>query len=120
MSTKRKRSRKKQKVYTVHWPILMGFTALLVNGEGSAFPVVSQLLRNGVRIPGELSVIVFNDPRTSPLMIPAPTAIAQNIPEMVRLSLEILDRMRSGKAVSGEHLVDYTLIERESVRPVNK
>ncbi|MBQ9923328.1 MAG: hypothetical protein IJO66_01815, partial [Clostridia bacterium] len=30
MSTKRKRSRKKQKVYTVHWPILMGFTALLV------------------------------------------------------------------------------------------
>ena len=30
MSTKKKRSRKKQKVYTVHWPILMGLTALLV------------------------------------------------------------------------------------------
>ena len=30
MSTKKKRSRKKQKVYTIHWPILMGLTALLV------------------------------------------------------------------------------------------
>ena len=30
MSKKKKRSRKKQKVYTVHWPILMGLTALLV------------------------------------------------------------------------------------------
>ena len=30
MSTKKKRSRKKEKVYTVHWPILLGFTVLLV------------------------------------------------------------------------------------------
>ncbi len=30
MSTKKKRSRKKQKVYTIHWPILLGFTVLLV------------------------------------------------------------------------------------------
>ena len=31
MSTrKKKRSHKKQKVYTIHWPILLGFTALLV------------------------------------------------------------------------------------------
>ena len=97
-----------------------GTTALFVNGEGNAFPVVSQLLRNGVRIPDELSVIVFNDPRTSPLMIPAPTAIAQNIPEMIRLTLEMLDRMRAGKPVSGELLINYTLIERESVRPVDK
>lgn len=28
--SKRKRSRKKQKVYTIHWPILLGLTALLV------------------------------------------------------------------------------------------
>lgn len=97
----------------------IGVTAMLVNGEGNAFKVVSLLQRSGIRIPDELSVIVFNDPRTSPLMIPALTAIAQNIPEMVRLSLEMLDRMRSGKAVSGEYLVDYTLIERESVRPAN-
>ncbi len=30
MSTKKKRSRKKQKVYTIHWPILLGLMALLV------------------------------------------------------------------------------------------
>jgi stage II sporulation protein D len=30
MSTKKKRSRKKQKVYTIHWPILLGITLLLV------------------------------------------------------------------------------------------
>ena len=30
MSTKKKRSRKKQKVYTIHWPVLLGLTALLV------------------------------------------------------------------------------------------
>ena len=94
-----------------------GTTALLVNGEGNAFEVASRLLRNGVRIPEELSIIVFNDPSTSPLMIPAPTAIAQNIPEMIRLVLEMLDRMRAGVPVSGEHFVDYTLIERETVRP---
>ena len=30
MSTKKKRSRKKEKVYTIHWPVLLGLTALLV------------------------------------------------------------------------------------------
>ncbi len=30
MSTKKKRSRKKQKVYTIHWPVLLGLTFLLV------------------------------------------------------------------------------------------
>ena len=28
--SKKKRSRKKQKVYTIHWPVLLGLTFLLV------------------------------------------------------------------------------------------
>ncbi len=91
-------------------------SALIVNGESNSLAVPALLAAGGVRIPAELSVITYEDTTTSRYAVPPLTTIRQNIPEIVRRALDILEIQIRSEPAPGDLLIDYELIERASVR----
>ncbi|MBN8216157.1 MAG: LacI family DNA-binding transcriptional regulator [Spirochaetes bacterium] len=92
-------------------------TALIAAGEEMGLSVYSFLYRLGKSVPKDYSVVSFEYPSISPLMIPPPTTISQNLDMLARQAVAKINRALVDEALPLEtNLIPNTLIERESVR----
>lgn len=95
-------------------------TAIFAANDDMAAATVSVAHRKGLDVPGDLSVVGFDDTSIATNIWPELTTIRQPITSMAEIALDlIVQAIRSHKKNGGEtksvdHLVTYTLIKRGS------
>jgi LacI family transcriptional regulator len=91
------------------------FSAIFAFNDVMAAGVIGELQRAGLRVPGDVSVIGFDDIPIASAIYPSVTTIAQPIPEMARLGVELLlRRIRGPDAPFERYILPTRLIPRES------
>jgi DNA-binding LacI/PurR family transcriptional regulator len=99
-----------------------GVSAVFVADEGRALEFVRAAKSLGLSIPGDLSVIAMETPGVSLHVEPPLSSISQPLALMAEKAVDlVISRIGSGGAAKpATLLLENTLIERESVRPVAK
>lgn len=97
-------------------------TAIFASNDDMAAAVYAVANRHGLEIPADLSVAGFDDTLIATTVWPQLTTVRQPIAEMAAAAVDLLIRVvRSGRAVDdrgmARRLLDYTIIERESLGP---
>lgn len=96
-------------------------TAVFVTSDGLAASLMSGLHANGIRIPEDISVIGFDNMVISQQTYPPMTTISQDLELKARLAVDILHNQLENTVSSAEsRILDVKLVERESVRAVQK
>jgi LacI family transcriptional regulator len=95
-----------------------GATAIVATGEelGLGLGYALQLL--GRRVPEEVSAVGFEHRGVSCYAFPPQTTLEQDFAGLAAAALDRLEQPRARRATDATHLVDYRLLERESVGPV--
>jgi LacI family transcriptional regulator len=95
-------------------------TAIFASNDDMAAATVSVAHRNGLQVPGDLSVVGFDDTSIAITIWPELTTIKQPITEMAKSALDlVVNAVRSSKKNGGEPkladlLVAHKLIKRQS------
>lgn len=91
-------------------------TAMFCASDQQAFGFISQLSRQGFRVPEDVSVIGFDDIEVSGFFVPALTTISQPRLELGRMAARmLLDRINGQSHREGLHpQLDVTLVVRDS------
>ncbi len=95
-------------------------TAIFASNDDMAAAVVSVAHRNGLQVPGDLSVVGFDDTSIATTIWPELTTIKQPITEMAKSALNlVVSAIRASKKNGGEpkladQLVAHKLIKRQS------
>lgn len=96
------------------------FTALFAVADVMAIGAIRALHNNGLRVPGDVSVMGFDGLPLGSFLVPQLTTVVQSVQLMARRSVEILiDRIEHGDEACHES-VPYTLYQRESTRRVGE
>ncbi len=96
-----------------------GPTALICQWDYTAVQVVKALHDRGLRVPEDVSVMGFGDTEMAALSIPALTTCDPHIDCVCRTAVELLRRrLREPERPVETVLIDSTLVERDSVRPL--
>ena len=73
------------------------------------------LLKKGVKVPEEISIMGFDDIPLTAQVYPALSTVSQNIPLRAKMAVEMLQNLIEGRTAGGSVLLPAKLIERESV-----
>ena len=94
-------------------------TAVFACNDLMAIGVMSALRKRGLRVPGDVSVIGFDDILEACVTVPALTTVAQPINQIGRMATEMLvERIASKESRATRTIVlDVALVERESCGP---
>ncbi len=93
-------------------------TAVLASSDEMALGVLHAAAPLGFSVPGDLSVISFDDTPTVRMSVPALTAIRQPIAAMTARAAELLIEGKAKHvAGTGRHLLPFDFIVRESTAP---
>lgn len=96
-------------------------TALIVSGEEDGLRAMHALHLLGRRVPEDMSVISYEDPRTSQYLCPAHTTVSQQLDYLGELAVRRMREILEGKTDGPvQETVPNLLIERESVRAVQQ
>ncbi len=91
-------------------------TAIFALGDVVAFGALRAIADRGLSVPGDVSLVGFDDTAFSQYAIPRITTVRQDAARLAeRAARLLLGAMRDGSPASHE-LVDFELVERESVR----
>ena len=95
-------------------------TAVFCASDEMAFGLISGLTAAGLSVPGDISVVGFDDIELAESYVPALTTIRQDRRALGRRAAELLLRQLSDEdsAPPGIELVDVELVVRESTAPV--
>lgn len=94
-----------------------GFSALFAFNDVSAIGAMRAFLDAGLDVPGDVSVIGFDDIQSAAFFNPSLTTVRQPLREMGRLAGKaLLERLRGGD-VDSEITVEPELVERNSTGP---
>ncbi|WP_295808347.1 LacI family DNA-binding transcriptional regulator [uncultured Victivallis sp.] len=85
------------------------------DGESSGARVQGILQQFGKRIPEDISVIGWESEQVSNFLRPRQTTLVQNFPKLAAESLDLLEHLMDGTPHQKNILVEYQLIERDSV-----
>lgn len=91
-----------------------GLTAVFALSDEMAVAVVNELQRMGRRVPDHLSVLGFDNTRTSQHVHPALSTIAQPLERMGQLAVERLLPTNNGAGGNGQQVLPHSLIQRGS------
>jgi LacI family transcriptional regulator len=92
-------------------------TALICSGENLSVPVAYALNLYEKSVPEDISLIAWENPSVSEFCIPSQTTVAQNFSLMASTAFDILKNWHNDhREPIKDALVDYTLIERHSVK----
>jgi DNA-binding LacI/PurR family transcriptional regulator len=95
-----------------------GFTAVFAANDLSAIGVMSALAAGGCRVPGDVSVVGFDDLRLSRYTTPPLTTIRQPALEIAQRATQLLLDLASGREVPQlRYLLEPELVVRESTAP---
>ncbi|HJP67320.1 MAG TPA: substrate-binding domain-containing protein, partial [Sphingomicrobium sp.] len=94
-------------------------TAIFASNDDMAAAVVSVAHRRGLDVPGDLTVVGFDDTAPATTVWPELTTIRQPVSAMAAAALELLledlrNRRRTGEGLSQEIVLDHEMIIRES------
>jgi LacI family transcriptional regulator len=97
-------------------------TAIFASNDDMAAAVVSVAHRRGLDVPGDLSVVGFDDTGPATTIWPELTTIRQPVSAMASAALELLlselrHRRGGGSGLSGEIVLGHELVIRESSGP---
>ena len=97
-------------------------TAIFASNDDMAAAVVSVAHRRGLHVPGDLTVVGFDDTSPATTVWPELTTIRQPVSAMAAAALglllaELRNRRRGGGGLSQERVLDHELIIRESSGP---
>jgi LacI family transcriptional regulator len=97
-------------------------TAIFASNDDMAAATVAVAHRQELAVPGDLTVCGFDDTAMATRVWPELTTVRQPIGDMSRAALELLVRkikaQRAGVALASErHLLDFTLVRRQSDAP---
>lgn len=96
-------------------------TAILCSNDMTALGAMRVLLRSGVRIPDDVSIVGADDIAFAALTNPPLTTVQIPSRRLGALACEILTRMLgAGRAEGRQHVLDTELVIRESTRAVSK
>ena len=92
-----------------------GLTALFAETDELAIGAVRALFEAGLSVPGDISVVGFDDIDICPFLTPALTTVRQPIQDMGKKTAEIMSDLIAGeKAGTGSAVFGYELVVRES------
>jgi len=91
-----------------------GVTAVFVANDQMALGVLHALHQAGIAVPGQVSVVGFDDMPEAEFFLPALTTIRQEFNELGRRGLRALVEMIDGSEVIAEIRVSPTLVVRDS------
>jgi LacI family transcriptional regulator len=96
----------------------IGLTAVFAANDLMAIGAIKTLRRQGIRVPGDISVIGLDGIWIGEVITPALTTVAQPIAEAASVSVRLLfERMREPKRPPRRVLLPPVLVERESCAP---
>lgn len=93
-------------------------TAVVASDFHMALALLDRLHGAGLSMPGDVSVVTFDDPPTAAQLRPSLTAIRQPVPLIGYRGVERLVELIAGKEVPKKDLLSTQLVVRESVRPL--
>lgn len=85
------------------------------DGESSGARIQGILQQFGKRIPEDISIVGWESDFVSNFLRPRQTTLAQNFPKLAEESLNLLEHLMDGTPHQKNILVEYQLIERDSV-----
>jgi len=93
-------------------------TAVFATNDADAFAVVRTVLRAGLRVPEDVSVVGYDDTYSAMLTVPRLTTVHTSMHDIGRAAVDTLLRLHAGEKPFSHHLELATmLIERESTGP---
>jgi DNA-binding LacI/PurR family transcriptional regulator len=93
-------------------------TGIFAGNDRCAHGVLDTLIRAGVDIPGEESVVGYDDSRTARLSFIDLTTIRQNATQMAQSAVQALvDRLDNGRREVRDIVLDPQLVTRTSTGP---
>lgn len=92
-------------------------TAIFAGNDQMAIGVLSALAARGLSVPGDVSVVGFDDMAGADYLVPALTTVRQDFVTLGRLSIEVLLDLMGGGAAR-HHLLPPSLVVRASTRAV--
>lgn len=95
-------------------------TAIVAMSDIMAIGVIKAALNEGVAVPGELSVVGFDDLPLASLIHPPLTTVAQPLVGKGRLAGELLMKYIHGHLDPSHYLLPTQLVVRESVATINQ
>ena len=95
-------------------------TAVFAASDYYAIEFMRFLLKRGIKIPEEISIMGFDDIPLAQQVYPALTTISQNIPLRARKAVEMLHNLAENNAEGGSLLFPVELVERESVKQMRR
>ena len=95
-------------------------TALFIADEPLAMPTVSTILRNGLSIPDDISVMIFGEPTWASSLPPGFSCISRPVREMGKQAVEMLAEQIRNRTNSKTSILPCTIIDRGSVMRIIK
>ncbi|ACL95905.1 LacI family DNA-binding transcriptional regulator [Caulobacter vibrioides] len=93
-------------------------SAIFASNDDMAAAAVSVAHRRHLDVPGDLTVVGFDDTTVATTLWPPLTTIRQPVRQMAAVALDRLIRaVRSDAPIAADHILDHALIERESTAP---
>ena len=92
-------------------------TAIFAANDQTALGVVRALHEAGRRVPGEVSVVGFDDTPESTYFLPALTTVRQDFGEVGRRSVELVLSLMDDNVAERHIVVPAQLVVRESAAP---
>lgn len=92
-------------------------TAIFAGDDLQAMGIYEAARQLDISIPGDLSVVGFDNIRTSEYLGPALTTVEQPISEMARHAVKLILQMKDGQKVENENVFPTKLIVRNSTAP---
>lgn len=95
-------------------------SAVVAASDTLAAELVGELLDRGIDVPGQVSVVGFDDTAVSRWMRPQLTTVAQDIPAKASTAVDLLIRLIEGEVIEGAvcpERLPMTLVARQSTAP---
>ena len=94
-------------------PILNDCTAVICYNDEIASRLINHLVKSGVNIPEDISVVSFDNSQYSELSIPRITSLSHGIQNIGRISAKLIIKLLNGEKC-GNEVASWTLVPKES------
>ncbi len=96
-------------------------TAIVCANDSMALGVMTKLHERGLKVPGDFSVVGFDDIDVASQVIPPLTTVAAPVDEIARLAFDLLKTMIEGESPATQHIaLPAELVVRQSSAPASR
>lgn len=94
----------------------LNITAIFASSDEIAAGAMSAAIRNGIKIPDQLSIIGYDNTKIAEMIIPSLTTVAQPLHDMGMVAATMLFEMKETGEVTQSRIMSHEIVERETVR----